>query len=232
MLHHPNFPRCVPSVMVFAVYSPPDSQHEDLLRHHIICSVDQLLTRKPCSGILLLGDFNKVDIAPICNGNNIVQIVNKPIRQNAILDLIITNFSDQYQCPAVSAPIGLSDHNCITWVSKNVRVPNKITTKVIRPMKESSIRSFGRWVQAQSWEDILNTNSCQAKVDAFYSLVHCAIKYNFHLKIIKRHNNDKPWMTDQIKNIMTQRQRAFAEGNRHQFHCMSKRVIREINAAK
>lgn len=99
ILHHPKFPRCVPSIVVFAVYSPPDSQHEDLLRHHIICSVDRLLVRKPCIGIALLGDFNKVDIRPICNGNNLVQIVNKPTRQDAILDLIITNFSHRYQSP-------------------------------------------------------------------------------------------------------------------------------------
>ena len=42
MLNHPKFPRDVPSIAVFAVYNPPDSPYEDLLRHHIISSVDYI----------------------------------------------------------------------------------------------------------------------------------------------------------------------------------------------
>ena len=42
---------------------------------------------------------------------NIKQVVDKPTRGAAILDLIITNLHHSYQSPQILAPLGSSDHN-------------------------------------------------------------------------------------------------------------------------
>ena len=231
-IHHPRFPRSIPTIAIFSVYIPPNSPHEALIQQHIISTMDSLWTRKPSIGIVLLGDFNRFNIRPICNGNNLVQVVSEPTRRDAILDLIVTNFADQYQCPIVTSPIGRSDHNCVVWSPKQSSGGNQHHKKVIRPMKDSNIRSFGRWIQEQTWNEVLEPEHCQAKVDAFYEVISRAIEYHFPLRIVKRQNSDKPWVTDHIKHLVAARQNAFASGNKIRFRSLRNKVIREITSAK
>ncbi len=39
--------------------------------------MDHLLTRKPNIGLTILDDFNQFDTFPMCNGNNLKQVVSK-----------------------------------------------------------------------------------------------------------------------------------------------------------
>ena len=74
--------------------------------------------------------------------------------------------------------------------------------------------------------------TCQVKVDTFYEILDEAIDYHFLLKVIKRHNADKPWLTGRIKYLTNARQRAFIEGNKCQFRALRNKIIREIKSAK
>jgi hypothetical protein len=54
----------------------------------------------------------------------------------------------------------------------------------------------------------------------------------FPVKTVRLHANDKPWMNDRVKNLINQRQKAFAEGDKSTWTDLKNRVIKEIKKAK
>ena len=64
----------------------------------------------PNSGLILLGDFNKLNITRPCSSYNLKQIVKFATRGSNTLDLILTNLSSFYASPIRISPFGLSDH--------------------------------------------------------------------------------------------------------------------------
>lgn len=69
--------------------------------------------------MILLGDFNKVNISRLKRNFLLKQIVNFPTRDQNKLDLILTNLNDFYDIPTMLPPIDLSDHVTATIVSLN-----------------------------------------------------------------------------------------------------------------
>ena len=141
LIRHPKFPRSVPAIAVFAMYMAPDSPHVVLLYEHVASTMDFLLINKPHLGFTVIGDFNSFDVTPLCHGNNLKQIILAPTRNNATLDLVMTNFSTQYTEPSLLPPLGRSDHNCIQWVPRcTLKCGSTYTYKtVVRPMKDSIV---------------------------------------------------------------------------------------------
>ena len=54
-------------------------------------------------GVVLLGDFNNLDISDLLCHHNLTQIVDSPTRESNILDLIVTNLEDLYLKPVIIA---------------------------------------------------------------------------------------------------------------------------------
>ena len=91
---------------------------------------------------------------------------------------------------------------------------------------------FGRRIQNQNWYEVNTASDVQSKADAFYRLVKYAITTIFPVKSVTSHAADKPWITDRIKNLIDQRQRAFAQGDTENWAKLRNQVIREIKKAK
>ena len=64
-------------------------------------------------GILIAGDFNRLQITRLRNNFQLKQMVHFPTRGRRKLDLILTNISEYYQDPIERPPFGLSDHASI-----------------------------------------------------------------------------------------------------------------------
>ena len=90
---------------------------------YIIETLDSVKTSYPDCGVVLLGDFNTQDISDMLANHNLKQVVTRPTRGNSILDLILTDFSEHYSEPIVSAHLGSLDHGSVHWnmlsVTKN-----------------------------------------------------------------------------------------------------------------
>lgn len=76
-------------------------------------AIDSLRNKYPDCSIAVLGDFNNLNISDLTSRQNLKQVVSRPTRNNAILDLIITDFHRFYEDPIILAPFGTSDHNII-----------------------------------------------------------------------------------------------------------------------
>ncbi|KAI8513921.1 hypothetical protein Bbelb_082450 [Branchiostoma belcheri] len=97
---------------------------------------------------------------------------------------------------------------------------------------EGDYRSFGQWITTYDWEEVLNAPDTQSKTDAFYDKVHSKLEEHFPTKTIKMHCNDKPWLTPEIKNLVQQRQKAFANKQDNTWRGLRNKIQRKINKAK
>ena len=82
--------------------SPPKSRKKNKLLDHILTTMHILLTIYPESGLIIRGDKNDLDIAPLISGiPRVQQIVNSPTLNSKILDIIITNLHQLYHVRVV-----------------------------------------------------------------------------------------------------------------------------------
>ena len=160
------------------------------------------------------------------------QVVKEPTRDNAILDLVITNLNKLYERPVVCSPMGYSDHNTVFWSPCNaiIRTEQRTEKRTIRPLVK--LHEFGMWITSHTWDEVLNAPTPQEKADVFYSTVHDAINRHFPCKVVKFHTSDKPWITPEIKNLMKKRQSAFADKNMSLWRSLRNKVARLIDKAK
>ena len=93
-------------------YSPPKSNKKSKLIDHILTATHILLNRYPAAGLIIGGDKNDLDIAPLIAGiPRAQQIVNSSTINGRILDVIITNMYQLYQVPVVVPPVLPDDPN-------------------------------------------------------------------------------------------------------------------------
>ena len=99
-------------LIVSVVYNPPSSDNKAFI-DHIIAKLDLALVIYPNAGIFLVGDFNRCPISSLIRHFSLKQIVKAPTRNEATLDLILTNMSDVCSPVSIIAPLGRSGHNSI-----------------------------------------------------------------------------------------------------------------------
>ena len=56
-------------------------------------------------GIVILGDFNHLNIHDLIASHNLKQVVTRPTRQDSILDYTITNLKSFHKTPEIFAPL-------------------------------------------------------------------------------------------------------------------------------
>ena len=227
-----RLPRTVSSIFVATVYSPPNMNNDTALVTYLTEAADDIFRDHPGAGIIISGDMNRLNLSTLLTAHRLKQVVDKPTRHNIILDKIVTNLKQFYHPVELIAPIGQSDHNGILLKPK-ILPPHQNKTKIkqVRPMRESSIRSFGNWITQHDWSSVLNAQDVNEKCDSFYSELDPAIDNYFPLKSVRLHDDDKPWMTTKIKCLIRQRQRLFNFGS-PDWTQIRNQIQREIEQAK
>ncbi|XP_071944778.1 uncharacterized protein [Antedon mediterranea] len=228
-----RLPRDISGIVVCGVYVPPDGPKNEIM-NYLTESVDKLKQKYPNAGYIILGDFNRSKINIICKTHALKQVVNKPTRNDAILDLIITNLSKYYNNPVIQSPIGLSDHNVVVWLPKYYQHKiHRTLKKTNRLMPAHAIQQFGEWITQYPWTEVVNMSNLQEKANAFYSILDVKINKFFPLKSFRLHSSDKSWMNRVVKDLILKRQKCFAnEGKSNQWKLYRNRVQLEIKRAK
>ena len=178
-----------------------------------------------------MGDFNNLDISRLISNHRLKQVVSKPTRGGAILDLIITNIHKFYEAPVITAPLGSSDHNTVIWspCSTNSNRSNKCIKRSAGHFSRSGINGFGLWAGLNNWFSELGPNpSVDDLTESFTPHVNDALDRFLPMRPIKFHPTDKPWITPTIKLLINERQRAFHSGNVHQWRHYRYKVQREM----
>ena len=200
-----RLPRHTSTITLGVIYHPPSAKADDneILIEHINFNIDSLLNKYPDALIVLTGNFNpsstNISLSNLARGCGLTQLVKVPTRGNNILDWCLVNKPKLFEEPVQLPNIGSSDHFSIMI---NPSAPNPVIRErhaCKREMKDSNVRAFGRWICNDPWSGVFNEDDCQDKFDTFYELIMDAINLYFHLKKQKISFNDKPWVSNKLK---------------------------------
>ena len=231
-------PRSISIIIVAGVYYPGSTSayapDQDDIILHLTETVHQLYQGYENPLFIIMGDFNDLNIDELCDACKLKQVVKVPTRKNAILDLILTNNSnDFYESPLTLPSIGTSDHDSVIYkpfVKQTVNMPKKTIT--IRRFNDSSIREFGSWLVKFNWCEMLKINDVNQKVAYFMNIIWTMIDKFFPLIKVVITNNDKKWITSEIKYLIAERQEAHHKKNYEARNHIAKKVRYEIRKAK
>ena len=82
------------------------------LYDHIESSHEELLQLNPNASVILVGDFNKLNVAEISERTGLLPLVNSPTREANILDMIMTSVPQQYHVKVITSSVR-TDHKAI-----------------------------------------------------------------------------------------------------------------------
>ena len=232
----PNrLPRGFSCIIAAVIYHPPKAD-ETSIREHLFQSLVLAETRYPNCGLVVTGDFNRLDIKGLLNHFRLQQIVQVQTRKDAILDLVLTNMQEYYNPPQAYPPFGLSDHNAVVVSPKDgKRDVNRKHVVKRRDLRESNKAALGRYLTSIDWPLLFApTDSCQEKWEIFHTAVHTGLDILMPEKEIRTCSADAPWIDHKLKSMILKRQKAFKSygGDSAQFKFFRNLVNRERKACR
>ena len=103
------------STIIGALYQPPKSTcgYPPLVLYNFIeDSLEELLMQNPDASIILGGDFNELNVAEVSARTSLLLLVNTPMREKNILDVLMTSLPQLHQVKVVTLAVRL-DHKAI-----------------------------------------------------------------------------------------------------------------------
>ena len=210
-----RLPRGVPCVILGCVYHPPSANDHEIL-DYISESLIKVEGLYPGCAIIIAGDFNKLNIKLLKRNFQLKQLVRSPTRGSNILDLVLTNLHIFYDPTSIKIlpPFGLSDHNTISICPKQRAhdFPSRRTV-LKRDTRPSRKTELGRYLNEIDWSLFHNLETCEQKNAFFHDIISNGFNLIMPERKVKFHTNDAPWITEEFKQLIKSRQRAFSSGN-------------------
>ena len=196
----------VKNIAVASIYYTRATKRSDFIDH--ICEAFSILSSKygPNLDFAICGDYNRLNINPILNlSPNLKQLISVPTRKNpdAILEGIISTLEYFYVPPFTISPLDNdkdkngkpSDHLPVVFKPLgNLENPKlKYRTIKFRPLPQSGIEHFEKWIKNQTWSEVYNEETAHKKAEQFQSMLLAQLNISLPEKILKVNENDKPF---------------------------------------
>ena len=131
-----RLPREFSSIIVAVLYHPP-SADDTSMQSHLFQTLSEVEAKFYSCGIIIAGDFNRLNVNQIIKHFRLKQIVKSPTRGKAILDLVLTNMHEFYKSPQILPLIGLSDHSTVVVSPAHIVKKAKPTFVYKRDLRQS-----------------------------------------------------------------------------------------------
>ena len=229
----------IKKILLCSLYSPPNSRKNNLLIDHISVTYNALKIQHPSAGIIICGDRNSLDERKILALDpNFHQILSQNTRLDNRLYLIITDLKSYYHNPLIIPPVPVdvigkgvpSDHSGVLALpvtgSNSLRKSVARKTKV-RPLPDSLISKFGSVIVQEEWSCLRPEMSPTQLVEEFEAHTSKLINQHFPEKEVTISSQDKPYMTEELRQLRRQRQRAYTSGGRSDKYLQLKHLFDE-----
>ena len=215
-------------IILCSLYSPPNSKKNKLLVDHISVTYNTLKILHPESGIIICGDKNSLDEKRILALDpNFRQILSENTRQDKRLYLVITDLHKYYHRPEVIPPVPVdvsgkgvpSDHKGVLVVPLSAALSQRKTfpvTRKVRPLPASAMVRFGSAIAQENWSFLTSEMTSTELVEAYQNYTSYQVEQYFPEKEVRVSEQDKPYFTEELRNLRRRRQRAYHEGGKSQ----------------
>merc|ERR1711895_61975 len=101
-----------------------------------------------------------------------------------------------------------------------------------RRFRKYSMLEFGFWITRFNWSDLMSISDVNLKIAYFFNLIWIMIDFFFPLIRIIITEDDKVWITHEIKQLIAERQKAFMSCNFDLSKHLAEKIRQEIKKAK
>ena len=201
-------------ILVILVYRIPDTDIDLFMQHLELCLETVRKEKKLC---YLLGDLN-IDLLkhethrPTSNfldimySSNMLPLITKPTRVTptscTLIDHIFTNNLNDSNCTSQGILCSdISDHYSIFHISDLRVKPNTENDYFIkRNINQTTREKFKQEVSNVDWNYITNSSDAQIAYILFHDKITKIYNSSFpFIKVKKRYSSRKPWLTDDLK---------------------------------
>lgn len=212
--------RQISHIAVGVIYHPPDGNGWRMANHLVDC-LDSILQQHPYTGIVLLGDFNSLNDKLLLS-YPLQQLIRGPTRGNATLDKIYTNIPEIYNDPEIVPNISSSDHSTV------IMFPKYQLSEASSCWIDITIRSNdsnGKQLLANAlanfdWSNLESIDDIDSKVQYFNSIILTLLNMFLPTRTVRRRSTDKPWVTEEFRQLIRCRQLAWKSRNIAQYNSL------------
>ena len=232
-LNPTRLPRGIPNIILGVLYHPP-SANDHLMINYLLECLTCIEVQFPNSGIIIAGDFNKLNITRLRNGFKLKQLTKFPTRGHNFLDLILTNLDNYYKESEKFSPFGLSDHASVVikpLTHSEVPKPTfKVKFRDTRPSKRLALSQYLEQVNIQRLLE--EKTSCEDKVKTLELIINYGLDTLLPVRTKVKCVNDPPWISSKLRQLIRQRQKNLKQGNFITFRRLRNEVNRERKSCR
>ena len=188
-------------------------------------TLGRLRQEHPASRVILAGDRNDLRVEAITDLDpTLKQLVKFCTNKNGdkVLDVILTDSYDLMQEPSVLPPLQVdsdksgkdSDHKGVKCSPRNNLVPQGVTTRTkitVQRFPESKVADFGFKLVKEDWGILEDDMDVDKMVEAFETHSKRMVDMAFPAKVIQVGPEEKPYFTEELRQLKRRRQRAYAQ---------------------
>ncbi len=218
--------------IVIAAYLPPGMNVSQ--KEYIIEAIMENLTiftnKYKTAKLLLCGDFNDVQISEIESSFHLIQIVNFATRGDNTLDKVSTNVVEYLGKAIQLPPLSTADHNVV--FVQQADVVKKYRKVIRRKMNSMTKCKILESIQKETWRDVYEAKSVDEKATIFDKTVEKLLDKYCPKKPMRLMVKEPPWMTDNIRDLIHNRNKHFRKGNKLAYKFWRNLVVKRLRENK
>ena len=232
------------SLVVCSFYSPPSTSQYCHTLHDMEDHIAETVTSLKLKihgrvGFIIAGDANHYPTDIVTDIEDFVQVVDKPTREDAILDLFLTDMPTPAPCqifpplaPNVLGPDGKpSDHN-IVLVGVSIPPSKRQRIKIKRRLySEKRAESFEEAFSSIDW-DVLDGVAVDDMVGTYTEHLSRLVDKFFPIKTSVARVGDPLYFSDELRRLHRKVQRLYKNGNTQRYRDLRRQFRIKLLAAK
>lgn len=221
-IDHPTFKN---PCFLNASYHPPGA-NGDLLVNFLKTSATQISELHPFSPIFIGGDFNRLNLNEIELKCCLTILETPPTRNDAHLDLILTNRPNFIKKVNTFTPSIESDHKALimTPIQKLPAVRNKVSFKDFSFKNKCN---FNMSLQNTDFSEVYLTSCPNEAAELFDIKLNFCLDSAFPTRIVTVSDRDPPWVTPRIKWMLNKKRRLSKSTDPSRFQELSQNLLRQ-----